>query len=75
MYPICSPAIVVLYEDPSTIVLEATVVRQNQFEDITWKAVAEVRKDGYRIDDITTFSPSGNDPTSETVDMLVVMSK
>lgn len=70
MSPTCIPAIDVLYEDPSTIVL------QSQYIDIIWKAVAEVKKDGYIIDDITSFSLSGYSPGSgQTLNMLVVMSK
>ena len=57
----------VLYQDQSTVALQSVYV------DVIWRAVAEVKKYGYKIDDITTYL--GDSGVSPTLNILVVMSK
>ena len=66
--PLCVPSINVYYEDPSTIALESDKV------DLIWKAVAEVKKSGYKIDAITSYPLTSYGQTTN-VHILVVMSK
>jgi hypothetical protein len=46
--PVCAPTIDVLYEDQSTVAIKSGYI------DTIWKGVAEVKKYGYKIDDITS---------------------
>lgn len=67
----CHDAIDMLYQDNSTIALKS----QNM--DMIWKAVLIVKKDGYKIDGISTYvTPEavGTD-IFNTVNILVAMSK
>ena len=68
---ICSPNVDVLYESPHTIALKS------QYIDAVWKAVDAIKKDGYKVDDITSYSittPIGGS-NDNYVNLLVVMSK
>jgi hypothetical protein len=65
---ICAPYITVLYEDQSTVALKSGYV------DVIWKGVAEVKKYGYKIDDITSY-PISDYKGDTKVNILVVMSK
>lgn len=67
--PICGPTINVLYEDQSTVAVKSGYV------DAIWKGVAEVKKYGYKIDDITSYPISDFTGGDTTVNILVVMSK
>lgn len=66
--PLCVPSISVYFEDPSTIVLESDKV------DLIWKAVAEVKKSGYKIDGFTSYPITAYEGRTN-VHVLVVMSK
>lgn len=66
----CFPAIEVLHQSPSTIVLKSDLI------DVIWKAVDAVKKEGYEVDDVTSFFLSGiGSDSSQTVNILVVMSR
>lgn len=64
----CRTTIDVLYEDQSTVAIKSGYI------DSIWKAVADVKKYGYKIDGITSYAISGQ-TGSKTVNILVVMSK
>ncbi|MGE4118982.1 MAG: hypothetical protein AB7F29_14000 [Candidatus Nitrosocosmicus sp.] len=66
----CFPAIEVLHQSPTTIVLKSDVI------DVIWKAVDAVKKEGYKVDDVTSFFLSGiGSDSDQTINILVVMSK
>lgn len=66
----CFPAIEVLHQSPSTIVLKSDLI------DVIWKGVDAVKKEGYEVDEVTSFFLSGiGSDSSQTVNLLVVMSK
>ena len=65
----CVNAIDVLFESPKTVALSS------QFTDLVWMAVDEVKKDGYEIDDVTTFETIGFSSNVPSTNFLVVMSK
>jgi hypothetical protein len=66
----CFPLVDVLYQDPSTIALKSSYI------DTIWKAVSTIKKDGYKIDGITSYAVNevGSD-SGKTINLLVVMSK
>jgi hypothetical protein len=59
----------VLYQDNSTIALKS------HYMDSIWKAVSIVKKDGYKIDGITSFTETNLSTNNNTANLLVVMSK
>jgi hypothetical protein len=59
----------VLFESPKTVALSS------QFADLVWMAVDEVKKDGYEIDDVTTFETTWFSSNVPSTNFLVVMSK
>lgn len=65
----CFPNVDVLYESPNTVVLKS------QYIDAIWKAVDTVKKDGYQVDDITSYSITSIASSDNYVNLLVVMSK
>jgi hypothetical protein len=65
----CIPTVDILYESPNTVVLKS------QYIDAIWKAVDTVKKDGYQIDDITSYSITSMASSDNYVNLLVVMSK
>lgn len=65
----CLPVVDVLYQDESTVALKSDYI------DIIWKAVAEVKKSGYKIDDITSYPISNPVADGTNVNILVVMSR
>lgn len=67
----CIPTVDILYQSPKTIALKSDYI------DAVWKAVDEIKKDGYKIDDITSYSVTSGfgSSTSNYVNLLVVMSK
>ena len=67
----CFPMIEILYQSPDTVALKS------EYIDSIWKAVDTIKKDGYNIDDVTSYSITsglGSAP-SNYVNLLVVMSK
>lgn len=67
----CFPMIEILYQSPDTVALKS------EYIDSIWKAVDTIKKDGYNIDDVTSYSITsglGSSP-SNYVNLLVVMSK
>lgn len=63
----CFPSVDVLYQSPTTLVLKSRYV------DTIWKVVDLAKKEGYKIDGISTYiTTSGN---TGTVNALVVMSR
>jgi len=66
----CFPIVDVLYQDPSTIALKSSYI------DAIWKAVSAVKKDGYKIDDVTSYAVNELGSSSgKTINILIVMSK
>lgn len=65
---LCTPTINILYESPTTLALSSENI------DTIWKAVDEIKKDGYKIDDITSYDITAFESTTY-VNILVVMSK
>lgn len=68
----CADTINVLYQDNSTIALQSTYV------DSIWKAVSVVKKDGYKIDGITSYTTGGGGVGIDNimdVNILVAMSR
>ena len=66
----CRRAVDVLYEDQSTVAIKSEHI------DSIWKAVADVKKYGYKIDGITSYAISEySGGGSKIVNILVVMSK
>ena len=65
----CTPLIDVLYQDPTLLVLTSDYI------DVIWKAVARAQKEGYQIDAITTYTGAGTTTTSNSLNLLVAMSK
>jgi hypothetical protein len=59
----------VLYQSSETIVLKSNTI------DVVWRAVDVVKKDGYQIDDITSFAVSRLTSSTQDINILVVMSK
>ena len=64
----CYPVVDVLYQDGSTVALSSDYV------DAIWKAVAEVKKSGYKIDCITSYPISKIGGGGTNVNILIVMS-
>jgi hypothetical protein len=66
----CIPTVDVLHQSPHTVVLKS------QYIDSIWKAVDTVKKDGYQVDDMTSYSITGlGSSPNNYVNLLVVMSK
>ena len=65
----CIPNVDILHESPNIVVLKS------QYIDAIWKAVDAVKKDGYEIDDITSYSTTSMASSDNYVNLLVVMSK
>ena len=65
----CFPTIDVLYQSPETITLKSDTI------DVIWKAVDLIKKDGYIIDDITSYPVSSLIDSRQNINILVVMSK
>jgi hypothetical protein len=65
----CLNAIDVLFESPKTVALNS------QFTDLIWMAVDEVKKNGYKIDDVVTFETIGFSSNVPSTNFLVVMSR
>lgn len=67
----CFPTIELLYQSPNTVALES------EYIDAVWKAVDTIKKDGYKIDDITSYSITSGlgSSSSNYVNLLIVMSK
>lgn len=65
----CFPTIDVLYQSPETIVLKSETI------DVLWKGVDLVKKDGYKIDDITSYAVSRMLDSTQDINILVVMSR
>jgi hypothetical protein len=63
----CLPVVDVLYQDGSTVTLSSDYV------DIIWKAVAEVKKSGFKVDAMTSYPDTERGGTD--VNILVVMSR
>jgi hypothetical protein len=64
----CAPAVNVLYESPSTLILKSHSMNP------LWKAVDKVKKSGYVVDAVT-YLPNANSINPDTpFDILVVMS-
>ena len=63
----CFPSVDVLYQSPTTLVLKSHYV------DTIWKVVDLAKKDGYKIDGISTYITSSAD--TGTVNALVAMSR
>lgn len=66
---ICVTAIDVLFESPNTLALSS------QFPELVWMAVDEVKKVGYKIDDVTTFETMGFSSNVPSTNFLVIMSR
>ena len=64
---ICFPSVDVLYRSPTTLVLKSPYV------DRIWKVVDLAKKEGYKIDGISTYITTFQD--TGTVNALVVMSR
>lgn len=62
--PVCSPTVSVVYQSPTMLVLKSTY-----FIDYIWKAVDLAKKEGYKIDGMTTST------SSDGLMELVAMSK
>jgi hypothetical protein len=68
----CVPAVDVAYQGPIMLVLKSGYL------DIVWKAVELAKKEGYKIDGISTFNTTSErigGGTSGAINVLVVMSK
>jgi hypothetical protein len=67
----CIPTVEILYQSPDTVALKS------EYIDAVWKAVDTIKKDGYKIDDITSYSITSGigSSSSNYVNLLVVMSK
>ncbi|MDN5847908.1 MAG: hypothetical protein L0H53_16735 [Candidatus Nitrosocosmicus sp.] len=65
----CIPTVDILHQSPNTVVLKS------QYIDAVWKAVDTIKKDGYEIDDITSYSITSMASSDNYVNLLVVMSK
>ena len=67
----CFPTVEILYQSPNTVALKS------EYIDAVWKAVDTIKKDGYKIDDITSYSITSGlgSSSSNIVNLLVVMSK
>ena len=67
----CVPTVNVLYEDPTTVVLTSSYI------DTIWKAVSEVKKDGFKIDGMTSYTVTSGigSSASNNVNLLVVLSR
>ena len=66
----CAQTVTVLYEDPALLVLRSGYI------DAIWKGVAVAKKEGYQIDAMTSYAAgSGLSGSSETINLLVAMSK
>jgi hypothetical protein len=63
----CFPSVDVLYQSPTTLVLKSRYV------DTIWKVVDLAKKEGYKIDGISTYITTSGD--TGTVNALVVMSR
>jgi hypothetical protein len=63
----CFPTVDVLYQSPTTLVLKSRYV------DTIWKAVDLAKKEGYKIDGISTYVTTSGD--TGTVNALVAMSR
>jgi len=63
----CFPNVNVLYQSPTTLVLKSYYV------DTIWKVVDLAKKEGYKIDGISTYITTFQD--TGTVNALVVMSR
>lgn len=62
-------AIDILFESSNTLVLSS------QFPELVWMAVDEVKKVGYKIDDVTTFETMGFSSNVPSTNFLVIMSR
>jgi hypothetical protein len=65
----CIPILDVVYQGPIMLVLKSTYI------DVIWKAVEVAKKEGYKVDGISTFITSGLSCTGADVNVLVAMSK
>jgi hypothetical protein len=65
----CFPTIDVLYQSPETITLKSDTI------DVIWKGVDLIKKDGYKIDDITSYPVSSLIDSRQNINILVVMSR
>ena len=63
----CFPSVDVLYQSPTTLVLKSRYV------DTIWKVVDLAKKEGYKIDGISTYITTSGD--TGTVNALVAMSR
>ena len=63
----CFPSVDVLYQSPTTLVLKSRYV------DTIWKVVDLAKKEGYKIDGISTYITTFQN--TGTVNALVVMSR
>jgi hypothetical protein len=63
----CFQAVKVVYQSPIMLVLDSTDI------DVIWKAVEVAKKEGYKIDGISTYIPTNQ--LEPTVNVLVAMSK
>ena len=61
----------VLYESPETMAITSDKI------DVIWNAVDEIKKGGYKIDDVTSYRITTETSFDSTnyVNILVVMSK
>jgi hypothetical protein len=64
----CLPTVIVLYEDPTLLVLKSSYV------DAIWKGVALAQKEGYKIDAMTSYA-AGRIIDGSDITLLVAMSK
>ncbi|WP_458719734.1 hypothetical protein [Candidatus Nitrosocosmicus sp. R] len=65
----CLSNIEVLYESPNAVVLNSDYV------DVIWRAVDDVKKDGFKLDDFATYSISSYSGDSNRVNIMVLLSK
>jgi hypothetical protein len=68
----CFPAVDVAYQGPTMLVFKSGYL------DIVWKAVELAKKEGYKIDGVSTYTTTSErigGGTSGTINVLVVMSK
>ncbi|ALI37215.1 hypothetical protein NMY3_03028 [Candidatus Nitrosocosmicus oleophilus] len=66
--PTCSNRVDVLYESPNTVALSSDYI------DLIWKGVDVIKKHGYKIDDVVSYTTTSYTGTG-SINTMVVMSK
>lgn len=65
---LCSSSVDVLYESPNTVALSSDYI------DLIWKGVDDMKKYGYKIDDVVSYTTTSYTGRS-SINTMVIMSK